>query len=141
MKTAILQSRPHLYLILGFFKAVHSVEEVATHLYEGFQIVTEAIHLKVGFFPVLEMSRDVFAAANIVIVALILGLSPFVFLNNPSAIKIARFIAVIEVLNGLVHISGAAAAGGYYPGAVSAAGLLAAGILFLAGGQKLKGQS
>lgn len=130
----------YLYWILGVFQAVHSAEETATHLYEKFPVVTGAIHRTVAFFPVFRMGADTFAVANILIVALIMGLSPFVFLNKSWALKIATMIAVIETLNGLGHIAAAVVVGGYYPGVVGAVGLLVTATLFLLNRQQSKSQ-
>jgi hypothetical protein len=122
---------PWLYLALGLTQAAHSVEEVLTGLWKNIPIVSGLIHSRLPFVPVLHMSVEGFAAANLVIVAVILGLSPFVFQNRPWALKIVRIAAVIEVLNGLIHIIPAVVKGGYWSGCISAVFLLGLGVFIL----------
>ncbi len=122
---------PWLYLALGLAQAAHSVEEVLTGLWKNMPEVSGWLHAKLAFVPVLHWSVEVFAAANLVIVALLLGFSPFVFQNRSWALWVVRVAAVIEVLNGLIHIIPAVARGGYWPGCVSAVLLFGIGLLIL----------
>lgn len=122
---------PWLYLALGLTQAAHSVEEVLTGLWKNLPAVTGQIHAWLPFVPVLQWSAEGFAAANLVIVALLLAISPFVFLKRSWALWIVRIAAVIEVLNGLIHIIPAIVRGGYWSGAISAVFLLGIGLLLL----------
>jgi hypothetical protein len=122
---------PWLYLVLGLTQAAHSVEEVLTGLWKNLPIVTALIHDRVQSVPVMQWSMEGFAAANLVIVALMLGFSPFVFQKHAWAVKIVRVVAVIEVLNGLLHLIPAIITGGYWPGSVSAVFLLGIGLIIL----------
>lgn len=118
-----------IYFSLGLVQAAHSVEEVLTGLWKNLPVVTSMIHSRVPSFPVMAWSAEGFAAANLVIVAVLLSLSPFVFLGQPWALRIVPVVAVIEMLNGLIHILPAVVKGGYYSGCVTAIFLLVLGII------------
>lgn len=122
---------PWLYLTLGLTQAAHSVEEVLTGLWKNLPAVTGLLHARLPFVPVLNWSAEGFAAANLVIVAVILGFSPFVFQEHVWAFKIAGVVAVIEVLNGAIHIIPAIVKGGYWSGSISAIILFIIGLLIL----------
>ena len=122
---------PWLYLTLGLTQAAHSVEEVLTGLWKNLPAVTGLLHARLPFVPVLNWSAEGFAAANLVIVAVMLGLSPFVFQERAWALKIAGVVAVIEVLNGALHIIPAIVKGGYWSGSISAIILFIIGLLIL----------
>jgi ABC-type multidrug transport system permease subunit len=122
---------PWLYLTLGLTQAAHSVEEVLTGLWKNLPAVTGLLHARLPFVPVLNWSAEGFAAANLVIVAVILGFSPFVFQEHVWAFKIAGVVAVIEVLNGAIHMIPAIVKGGYWSGSISAIILFIIGLLIL----------
>jgi len=125
------KSVPWLYLALGLTQAAHSVEEVLTGLWKNMPVVSGWLHARLAFVPVLQWSVEGFAAANLVIVALLLALSPFVFQNRSWALGIVRVVAVVEILNGLIHIIPAVVRGGYWSGCVSAIFLFGIGLLLL----------
>jgi Protein of unknown function with HXXEE motif len=119
---------PWLYLALGFAQTAHSVEEVLTGLWRNMDRITQTLHLRFFLVPHLSMPVGTFAAGNLVIVAALLGISPFVYLKRSWAIRTARVIAVIETINGIGHITAALVTGGYFPGCISGIALLAFGI-------------
>lgn len=116
---------PWLYLGLGFAQTAHSVEEVLAGLYRNMDRITRVLHLQFSLIPHVSISGAVFAAANLIIVAAILGISTFVSLRHTWAIRTARVIAVIETLNGFGHVAAALISGKYFPGCVSGIALLA----------------
>jgi hypothetical protein len=118
------KSVPWLYLGLCLAQAAHSVEEIFTHLYKWMPRVSAALHQRLEFFPVLHPSADWFASANVIIVAIMLMLSPFVFQGRRWAWSIATAAAVIETLNAMGHISAAIIRGGYFSGCIAAVFLL-----------------
>ena len=122
--------RPSLYLSLGIIQAMHSIEEYLTHLPNRFPIVTGYLHNVTGFFPVLRMSDQTFVVLNILIITSILSVGPFVYQKKPWALRVAEVVAVVEILNGIAHISSAIFVWDYYPGCISAIGLLVVGVLF-----------
>lgn len=122
---------PWLYLALGLAQAAHSVEEVLTGLWKNMPAVSGWLHARLPFVPVMHWSVEGFAAANLVIVALLLAFSPFVFQYRSWVLRIVRIVAVVEMLNGLIHIIPAVARGGYWSGCVSAVFLFGIGLLLL----------
>ena len=115
---------PWLYLGLGFAQTAHSIEEVLTGLWTWMPVVSGVVHERFGFIPQLGWSGQGFAAANLVIVALLLGFSPLVFMHLPWAWRVARVVAVFETINGLGHIAAALASGAYIPGCISGVALV-----------------
>ena len=122
--------RPFLYLTLGIIQATHSIEEYLAHLPTRFPIVTEYLHNVTGFFPVLRMSDQTFVVLNILIITSILSVGPFIYQKKYWAQRVAKVVAVVEILNGIVHVSSAIFVWDYYPGCISAIGLLVVGVLF-----------
>ena len=122
--------RPFLYLTLGIIQAIHSIEEYLTHLPDRFPIVTEHLHNVTGFFPVLRMSDQTFVVLNILIITFVLSVSPFVYQKKHWAQRVAKVVAAVEILNGIAHVSSAIFVWDYYPGCISAIGLLVVGVLF-----------
>lgn len=120
-----------LYLLLGLAQASHSIEEMRTHLYEFFWTVTGLLHSAVPGFPQFRMSPETFATINMTLIAALLSTVPAVSAGRRWAVFLAGVVGVIEVLNGIGHLSGAVYFGGYVPGAVSAPLLLLLGIFLL----------
>ena len=115
---------PWLYLALGLAQAAHSIEEVFTGLWRWMPIVSGQVHEHFAWVPILAESPMTFIVGNMVIIAVVLALSPLVFLNHTWAWFLATVIAVIETVNGLGHISAALAIHGYFSGCITAIGLL-----------------
>ena len=130
---------PWLYLLLGLAQAVHSVEEVLTGLWQNLPVVTSWLHTRMPWIPELEWNAPGFAAANIVIVAFLLGTSGFVFLHLPWTKHLVRVVAVVEMLNGLGHLSASLVSGGYFSGSISAVFLFMLGLLTLLSVEKSYG--
>jgi hypothetical protein len=122
---------PWLYLALGVSQAAHSVEEVLTGLWKTLPVVTGFLNSRTGWVPVMGWSGEGFAAANLIIVALLLGFSPFPFQNRTWAWKVAGVVAAVEILNGLGHMSAALFTDGYFSGCISAVFLFIFGISLL----------
>ena len=120
-----------LYLGLGLAQAAHSVEEVLTGLWKNMPMVTGWMHERFAAIPILQWSAEGFAAANLVIVAIMLGFSPFPFVNFTWSWKIVRVVAVIELLNGLLHLGGIILMRGYWPGCISGGLLVILSIVLL----------
>ena len=110
-------------------QVVHSTEEYSTHLYDWFPIVTDHIRETVGILPKIEISGQTFVVFNVALIAFLLSVCPFVYRRRRWALRVAGVAAVIEVLNGLAHISAAVYVGSYFPGCVSAIGLVVVGVM------------
>ncbi|MGA9399036.1 MAG: HXXEE domain-containing protein [Anaerolineaceae bacterium] len=119
---------PWLYLGLGFSQAAHSIEEVLTGLWNWKPAPSEELLSRLAELPPFIWSEEGFAAANLVVVALLLGFSPLVFMRLPWAWKVARVVAIIETLNGMLHLTVALVSGGYFPGCISGVVLIALSI-------------
>lgn len=117
-----------IYLWLGFAQAVHSMEEMGSHLYEFFWTVTGIIHSYIAAFPQFRWDADLFAIVNIALIAVLLGTVPFVHSGKPWALFLAGVAGVVETLNGIGHLGGALLFRGYVPGAATALLLLILGI-------------
>lgn len=115
---------PWFYLGLGFAQTAHSVEEVLTGLWLNMDPISGRLHSQFSLIPHLSMPASTFAAANLIIVALLMGLSSFVFLKQDWACKAARIVAVIETLNGIGHITAALVTGAYFSGCLSGIALI-----------------
>lgn len=120
-----------MYLMLGFAQAAHSIEEMRTGLYDFFWTATGLFHQYVPSMPQFSMSPVTFAAINMTVIALLLGTSPAVYAGKKWALWLAGLAGVVEVLNGIAHLSGLFVFGGYVPGAASAPLLLLLGIFLL----------
>lgn len=131
LEPARSRSVPWFYLALGLAQAAHSVEEVLTGLWKNLPAATGWVNARVPFIPVKEWSAEGFAAANLIIVAVMLGFSPFPFQNSTWAWKVVRVVAVVEMLNGLLHMTAALLRGGYFPGYSSAIPLFFLGLMIL----------
>jgi len=119
-----VERRPQrVFLLLVLCQAAHSIEEYATRLYDVFA----PARLVSGL-----LSEDLatgFAVANASIVAFGLWcyLAP-VRSGRASGRTFAWAWAVVEVANGAGHSILALAAGGYFPGALTAPLLLGVGL-------------
>jgi hypothetical protein len=119
------------YFLLALTQAAHSMEEMATHLYDFMWTMTGVIHSRFASFPQFRMEADTFAVLNMGFIALLLGTVPYVRARKSWALFLAGVAGVIEVLNGINHLSAAVFFGRYVPGAITAPFLLVLGILML----------
>jgi hypothetical protein len=125
-------SLPWLYYGLAISQALHSIEEVLAQLWAWMPRVTESWHSRLGWIPVMQgMGEKNFAATNLLIVAGLLALLPFVFERRPWALTLAFWIAIIEILNGGGHLAAALVVRGYFPGVLTGIGLMVFGILYV----------
>jgi hypothetical protein len=120
-----------IYLGLGIAQALHSMEEMHAHLYDFFWTATGLFQRYIPILPRFKMSAEFFAILNMGFIVIILAAVPFVESHRPWAIKFAWCCAVIEVLNGLLHLGGVVVFSGYVPGALSAPLLLVLGLILI----------
>lgn len=121
---------PVMFAALTVAQIFHSLEEIITGLYKKLPIVTGRLHDLFDFVPQLRISRMGFALANAVLVTFMLTISILLFRRVPWATRVARAVAFAEILNGAAHLAIAIIRRGYFPGAVSAIGLVIFGVLF-----------
>ncbi len=136
-----LNTLPWLYLLMGFSQSAHSVEEVLTGLWKNLTMITTALHKSIAEIPVLTYSGEGFAAANLVIVAIMLGFSPFPFQNHAWTWRVVRVVAWAEIVNALLHLVPALLLGRYYSGCISALALLFFAVLILIKKEKTNGNA
>jgi len=122
---------PILFILLVIMQAIHSAEEIIFRLYEKMPVASGKMHDITGFFPVLSMSGRTFLILNIIIVLLMLWISILVFRNNSLAVRFSVFISVIEIINGILHISASLIFWEYFPGSVSGIGLIIISVIYL----------
>jgi hypothetical protein len=119
------------FLVLAVVQAVHSTEEVLMHLNAYAPRVSNSIHEMMAWFPVIHVDNRLFMVMNIAVVVLFLAVSLFAFLELRYAYTFALVLAYLELLNGAAHILAAIVLWKYFPGCISAAGLILAGILVI----------
>jgi len=120
-----------LYWLLAFGQAAHSIEEMRTGLYNFFWTMTGVFRQAFPTFPQFRWDAVTFAVVNMGIITFVLGIVPFVREGRSWALGLAAVVAVIEILNGIAHISAAFYFGGYVPGVASAPLLLILGVVLL----------
>lgn len=122
---------PYLFLALSITQAAHSTEEYFTRFYEYISNSTLYIHELTGFTTAVNMSGPLFILLNIGLAVILFSISFFIFKEKIWAIKLIKIIAVIEIINGFVHIIPAIYKMNYHTGCVSAVFLLIIGIMIL----------
>jgi Protein of unknown function with HXXEE motif len=110
------------YWMLALVQAAHSMEEVLEGLPEFGRTVARPRGL-----PAPTFDDATFAAVNLGLVASLLAVAPFVAAGRGWARGVAGIVAVVEVVNGLAHLSESALLGRYVPGSVTAPLLLVLG--------------
>jgi Protein of unknown function with HXXEE motif len=119
------------FWLLALAQAAHSIEEMASGLYDFFWIATGRLHAMFPSFSQFRMAPTTFAVINMTIIAVLFGAVPFVAARHPAAIGLAWIAAVVEILNGSGHLAGTVVFSGYVPGALTAPFLLWTGVLVL----------
>ncbi|HTD51974.1 MAG TPA: HXXEE domain-containing protein [Thermoanaerobaculia bacterium] len=114
------------FWLLGLAQAAHSMEEMRTRLYDFMWIATERLGL-----PRMGMSATTFALVNMGILLFLLGAAPFVAARRDWAIVVAWVVAIIEIANGIGHLTALLLFRGYAPGAITAPLLIAAGLALI----------
>jgi hypothetical protein len=114
------------FWLLGLAQAAHSMEEMHARLYDFMWIATERLGL-----PRMGMSATTFALVNMGIIAFLLGIVPFVATRRDWAIAVAWIAAIIEIANGVGHLTAVLVFRGYAPGAITAPLLIAAGVALI----------
>jgi hypothetical protein len=120
-----------VFSILVFFQAVHSLEEIISGFYNWFPFVSGKVHDIINFFPVLHMGSAAFIILNILLVFVLIIVTLFLSKGVKFFIKMSKIIAIIEIINGIAHISGAVIIHTYYPGSITAAGLIITSVYYL----------
>lgn len=96
----------HLYPGLVLAQALHTFEKVVSGAYER--------------LPAIAITPEFYVLIGLAIILLMAALIPSVGHGRPWAIRLARIIALIEILNGAAHLGMAAIEWSYFPGAWTA---------------------
>ena len=126
------------YWILGIAQVAHSTEETLAKLYLELNLMIEALHQHFPWFPLVEISADVFATLNYVMIALMLASVPAAEKGNRTGFIFMWSWAIIELLNGMFHIGTWVVLRTYFPGGISGPLLFVLSLLFI---QKLQAAS
>ena len=119
------------YWFLGLAQVTHSMEETFTKLYLEFGSMSEALHQLFPWFPLFEISADVFAILNYLMIALMLGSVPAAETGKRLGLIFMWSWAIIEILNGAFHIGTWVFLHTYFPGGVSGPMLFVLSVLFI----------
>jgi hypothetical protein len=123
---------PWLYFGIVVFQSLHGAEEVLTNLWNWMPHATAVLHEQLSWITIaVGMGETNFVVSNLVIVAGMLALMPFVFRYRPWAMNLALLISFIEIANGVGHLIAAWYVGGYFPGVLAGIGSLVSGIWFI----------
>jgi hypothetical protein len=114
------------FWLLALAQAAHSIEEIRTGLYDFMWEATFRLGL-----PRMGMSAVTFAVVNMAIIAVLLGLVPFVGEERPWSLAVAWIVAIVEVANGVGHLTGTVIFRRYVPGAATAPFLILGGIALM----------
>ena len=119
------------YWVLGIAQVIHSMEETYFELYREFGSMSEALHQIFPWIPVFQISADIFAILNYLIIALMLGSVPFAQKGDRVGLILIWSWAIIELLNGAFHIGTWIFLHQYFPGGVSGPPLFILGLLLI----------
>jgi len=108
---------------------LHSSEEIIFKLENWMTIVMEKINNLGIPFPVLSISEKLFIFLNILAVSVFGIISFLVFKNYRWAFKVAKIASIIEIINGILHITMAIIFLSYIPGCITGIGLVIFGVL------------
>jgi hypothetical protein len=108
-----------------------SMELIMSHLPAYIPVLTEKIHRHYTFFPVIHLNEVLFMLLNLTLIIGLFIMAAFIFLETKWAKIVVVFIALIEILIGLFPILNSVYFKLYFPGSISAIGLIIFGILLL----------
>ena len=92
----------HLYPALVVAEWLHGFEDYVSGFYQT--------------FPLYSISPEFFVTLTLALLLLLAALIPSVAHGRPWARRLAKFWAVVEILNGAGHIMLVILEGGHYPG-------------------------
>lgn len=117
------------YFMLVIIQVIHSSEEILNGLTGRAFHITSRIHEIIPFFPVINPGNDLFAVINILLISLLFIICVFVYTGKRWAFRVALIVGIIEIINGILHISGSIIFWQYFPGSLSAFGLIVLGMI------------
>jgi len=121
----------HLYALLAGCQALHSIEEYVTGFYSQYDVISEYVHGFIPAIPVCTISESTFIIFNIILNVFLLSMIVPMRKRLPGLIVFCWGFAIVELTNGLLHLTITIMTGRYFPGTISAIGLLILSILLL----------
>lgn len=119
------------YWVLGLAQVIHSIEETLSQLYLQLNSMITILHQHFPWFPLIEISADIFASINYLLLALILASVPAAEKGNRTGFFFMWLWAIVELLNGAFHIGTWVYLKHYFPGGISGPILFVLSILFI----------
>lgn len=113
LKAPHLSAGRHLYPGLVFAEFLHGFEDYVNGFYQS--------------FPLYTISPELFVTMTLALLLLLAALIPSVAHGRRWALQVAKFWAIVEILNGTGHLMISLFEGGYYPGMWTAPLLLVFG--------------
>ena len=122
-----------LYSFIGLviFQIFMSMEEIIGHFPKWIKLLTGKVHLRVPFFPVVQINEQVFMFISLIIIIILFVFLAFLFLDSKWSRLLAVILGVLEVINGGLHILISLYFMHYLPGSISAIGLIIFGLLVI----------
>ena len=120
-----------IYLFLVLFQIGHSIEEYLAGFPGQFDNITRLIHRFFPFLPVFSISDRFFIFFNSTLWVVLLSFYLYARRGGRNAGRIILIVAIIELTNGILHLFMSLKVWPYFPGAVSAIGLLITSLLLI----------
>ncbi|MGB0563577.1 MAG: HXXEE domain-containing protein [Spirulinaceae cyanobacterium] len=131
MSAESTQNVAPFYWLVGMVQVAHSIEETVTELYSKFGPMSAWLHHIFPIIPHFTISADLFAVLNYVMLALLLGTVPAAATGSRLGSIFMWSWAIIELLNGLFHISTWIVLRSYFPGGITGPILFILAIVFM----------
>jgi hypothetical protein len=127
------KSNRFLYSFIGLiiFQIIMCMEEIIGHYPKYITIFTGKLHDKLSFFPVIQISEQLYMFINLIIIIILFVFLAFVFIESRWAKILAVVLGLIVILNGGFHIFSSLYFMRYIPGSISAIGLIVFGFLVI----------
>ena len=124
--SAMNKSNKFLLSFIGMilFQIFMSMEEIIGHFPQWLTLLTRKIQSKISFFPVIQISDQVFMFINLIIIVALFGFLSLVFIESKWSRMVAVILGLLEILNGVLHIVTSVYFMKYVPGTISAVGLI-----------------
>jgi hypothetical protein len=120
------KSNKFLMIFIGMiiFQIFLSLEEMVGHFTRWITLLTEKMHAKISFIPVMNISAQTYMFINLIIIIVLFGFLSLVFVESKWSRILAIILGVLEILNGGLHIATSVYFVRYVPGSISAIGLI-----------------
>jgi hypothetical protein len=120
------KSNKFLMVFIGMiiFQIFMSLEEMVGHFTRWITLLSEKMHDKISFIPVMNITVQAYMFINLIIIIVLFGFLSLVFIESKWSRILAIILGVLELLNGGLHIATSIYFLRYVPGSISAIGLI-----------------